>query len=70
MLSGACQLVEFFFSELSAQLRIRPGLDIYGSEQRLKDRIAGLVATNPQGVDQLLELAGRYATGWRPTRFG
>jgi hypothetical protein len=41
-------------------------IGLYGDETTLRERIKELKATNPQGVDDLLELADKYVGGWRP----
>jgi hypothetical protein len=43
---------------------------IYDSEETLKQRIESLAATPPEGADDLLGLAKKYLSGWRPSRFG
>jgi len=52
----------------SARLEWDVLVDLYGSEDVLKQRIAELKSTPPQGVDDLLALAEKYASGWRPER--
>ena len=44
-------------------------VEIYGSEETLKARIEGLAAKRPAGADDLMELAQKYLTGWRPNNF-
>jgi hypothetical protein len=44
-------------------------IELYGGEATLKDRIEGLKATRPEGVDDLLELVDKYLAGWRPKDF-
>lgn len=44
--------------------------DIYGDEEQLKARVEELRDSNPRGTDDLLDLALRYASGWRPSEFG
>lgn len=44
--------------------------DIYGGEEQLKARVEELRNSNPRGIDELLDLALRYASGWRPSEFG
>lgn len=44
-------------------------VDVYGSESVLEERIQALIATNPQGEDELLDIARRYLDGWRPNDF-
>jgi len=43
-------------------------VDLFGGEELLKQRIAELKATAPEGVDELLALADKYAGGWKPDR--
>lgn len=45
-------------------------VEVYGSEAILKERIQRLKATNPEGVSDLIELAEKYLSGWRPKEFG
>ena len=40
---------------------------LYGDEATLKQRIGELKATAPQGVAELIALADKYASGWRPS---
>ena len=42
---------------------------LYGSEDTLRERIEKLKATQPSGIDDLLELAEKYLSGWRPSNF-
>jgi len=44
-------------------------IQIYVSEEILKKRVERLVATCPNGEDDLVELAARYVSGWRPNNF-
>jgi hypothetical protein len=44
-------------------------VDVYGDEETLRRRIEALKATTPRGEDELLELADRYLSGWRPDNF-
>jgi KAP family P-loop domain len=44
-------------------------IDIYDDEATLRERVEALIATQPQGEDELLELAQRYLGGWRPRDF-
>jgi hypothetical protein len=44
-------------------------IELYGDEPKLRERIAGLKSTNPMGVEELLALADRYLSGWRPNMF-
>jgi hypothetical protein len=41
-------------------------VELYGNEDTLRERIQGLKATQPEGVDAVLQLADKYASGWRP----
>ena len=41
-------------------------VEVYGDETALSERIAELRTQNPEGLTDLLELADRYASGWRP----
>lgn len=45
-------------------------IELYGDEATLKERIESLKATGPKGADDLLGLADRYLSGWRPKDFG
>jgi predicted KAP-like P-loop ATPase len=45
-------------------------VELYGSDDTLKERIKELKATQPEGVDGLLDLADRYLSGWRPSDSG
>ena len=45
-------------------------VELYGSEDTLRDRIEYLKATPPDGIGDLIELADRYLAGWRPNDFG
>jgi hypothetical protein len=44
-------------------------INLYGDEATLRLRVESLMATHPHGVDEVLELAGKYLDGWRPGRF-
>ena len=48
------------------QLSWDPLVEIYGDEATLAERIDELRAQNPEGLDDLLELAYKYLDGWRP----
>ncbi len=52
----------------SARLEWDVLVQLYGTEDVLKQRMQELKSTAPQGVDDLLALADRYAVGWRPRR--
>ena len=41
-------------------------IELYGNENILRERIEHLKATQPEGVDELLQLADKYLGGWRP----
>ena len=41
-------------------------VDLYGSEETLGQRIKDLKQTHPEDVDELLELADKYLSGWCP----
>jgi len=45
-------------------------VELYGNEDTLRERIQRLKAMQPEGVDELLELANEYLGGWRPSDFG
>ena len=45
-------------------------VEVFPDEATLKTRIDQLKATAPDGMTELLELADRYASGWRPKNFG
>jgi len=45
-------------------------VELYGDETVLADRVADLRAANLEGADELLQLAERYISGWRPGEFG
>jgi len=45
-------------------------IELYGSEEILRERIEKLKATQPQGVDELLQLVDKYLGGWRPDEYG
>jgi hypothetical protein len=59
----------------SRSVRRRPQLaweilvQVCGDEDDLKRRIDALDAAGLEGTDELLSLAKRYATGWRPKDF-
>ncbi len=58
----------------SRTLRRTPCLDwdglvqLYGDEATLRQRIEELKAAHPEDVGDLLDLASRYLSGWRPSR--
>ena len=43
-------------------------VELYGSEATLRERIHERKATHPRDADELLELASKYLSGWRPDR--
>ncbi|MDY0341786.1 MAG: P-loop NTPase fold protein [Coriobacteriia bacterium] len=45
-------------------------VQVCGDEETLLSRLAVLKATAPAGFDELLDLADKYANGWRPKDFG
>lgn len=45
-------------------------IELYGDEETLRNRFDSLKAMNPQGEEELLELVGRYLSGWRPDELG
>jgi hypothetical protein len=44
-------------------------VELYGDEATLRTRIEELRAEGVLGNEELLELASRYAAGWRPKDF-
>ena len=54
----------------SARLAWDVLIELYGDEDTLRERIENLKATQPEGVDELLQLADKYLGGWRPGDFG
>ena len=44
-------------------------IEVYGGEDRLREQIDALKASPPDDVDDLLELADKYISGWRPSEF-
>jgi hypothetical protein len=53
----------------SARLSWDVLIKLYGDEDNLRERIENLKATQPEGVDELLQLADKYLGGWRPGDF-
>ncbi|MFQ2625039.1 P-loop NTPase fold protein [Aeromonas caviae] len=45
-------------------------VNLYGDENVLRDRIEQLRASPPNEIGDLLELADKYLSGWRPVDFG
>ena len=54
---------------MSPRLRWDVLVDLYGSENMLREGIEKLKATQPEGLDKILELADKYLGGWRPSDF-
>jgi len=54
----------------SARLAWKVLVDIYGTEETLRQRIDELRAANFEDCSELLQLADRYLGGWRPKDFG
>ncbi len=54
----------------SARLPWDTLIKLYGDENILRQRIDTLKAMQPEGVDELLQLADKYLGGWRPGEFG
>jgi predicted KAP-like P-loop ATPase len=44
--------------------------ELYGNEFTLRERIENLKMMQPGDADELLKLAEKYLSGWRPNRFG
>lgn len=44
--------------------------ELCGGEDVLKARVARLKASDPKHADDVISLADRYASGWRPSEFG
>lgn len=53
----------------SARLAWDAIVELYGEENTLRERIAKLKASQPEGNDELLQLADKYLGGWRPRDF-
>jgi hypothetical protein len=53
----------------SARLAWDSLIKLYGDEDTLQERIETLKATQPEGVDELLQLTDKYLGGWRPGDF-
>ena len=45
-------------------------IELFGDKDALQERIERLEATEPEGTEHLVELAGKYLGGWRPSNFG
>jgi len=45
-------------------------IELFGGEDKLRERIDRLKATKPEGEDELLSLVDRYLGGWSPSEFG
>lgn len=54
----------------SARLSWELLVELYGDEETLRIRINELEAEGVPGSEELLELASKYAAGWRPSDFG
>jgi hypothetical protein len=54
----------------SARLAWDVLIEVYGDEATLKERIESLQGVKPEGEDDLIDLADKYAGGWRPKDFG
>lgn len=52
------------------RLAWEPLVEIFESEETLRNRIDELKASQPVDAGDLLELADRYLSGWRPNNFG
>jgi len=50
----------------SARLAWNTLVELYGSEEMFRERIEKMKATQPQGVDEVLQLVDKYLGGWRP----
>ena len=44
-------------------------IELFGSEAVLRERLAELKDAQPEGAGELLELADKYSSGWRPDDF-
>ncbi len=44
-------------------------IELFGAEVSLQERIDRLKATEPEDIEDLIELAGKYLGGWRPNNF-
>ena len=53
----------------SSRLAWNELIELYGDEETLRERIQELKAIQPEGEDELLQLADKYLGGWRPSRF-
>lgn len=53
----------------TARLAWKELIELYGDQGVLRERIEKLKAAQPEGDDELLELADKYLAGWRPKRF-
>jgi len=54
----------------SARLAWKELIELYGDEGVLRERIEKLNAMRPDDNDELLQLADKYISGWRPQGFG
>lgn len=53
----------------SPRLAWSPLVELFGDEVILRQRIEALKASPPDGIGDLLELAEKYLSGWRPNDF-
>jgi hypothetical protein len=44
-------------------------IELYGDEALLRRRVEELKASEPEGADEIFQLAEKYLTGWRPRPF-
>lgn len=42
-------------------------IEVFGNEDEFRQRFSEVEAMRPEGVDELLELARKYQSGWRPS---
>jgi len=54
----------------SARRAWKEPIELYGDEDVLRERIEQLKAVAPGGSDELLQLADKYISGWRPKDTG
>jgi predicted KAP-like P-loop ATPase len=54
----------------SSRLAWEALIGLFGGHDELRERIARLKETKPEGEDELLSLADKYLGGWRPQDFG
>lgn len=53
-------------AQRSASLAWKELIELYGHEDVLREQIEQLKAVAPHGNDELLQLAEKYISGWRP----